>query len=401
MGSPLLQQRGAKIMARPSTGLPFAGHVFSCDSDAPIEVISQGGASPGGSFTFPVMVRKTGTLQKSDVVHNEAVVPVASEWSTVWKLEGSSSDGGTISSEGSSDRVSLRSSQAARALEEEEEAELRAELEEVLNGEMYVDVQQLKDLSKYGLPGDLRSRVWIFLLGVYKPDRTDELSADMELTNVYEKYNFENNEVLKRVRGELKRYQPGVPVFQEADTRLVFEHTLSAYLSTHSKVEYSPHLVHLLGPLVACIGSERDVYYCFEALVARHEAFCAGDAMLTLLSRFLTLFRNLLPALCDYFEEEELEPCTWAVPWLHSLFCRELPLQCVLRLWDTYFSCDEGFGLHPFVCLSILETCTEELMEMDSTELLGFMQHLPSLDMTQVVYNAYNLQEKMIVLNLL
>ncbi len=66
------------------------------------------------------------------------------------------------------------------------------------------------------------------------------------------------------------------------------------------------------------------------------------------------------------------------------MLSKELPLDCVLRLWDTYFSCDEGFGLHIYTMLAILVHFHEDLMELEHSEIKGFLQHLPEMDIDQV-----------------
>lgn len=59
-------------------------------------------------------------------------------------------------------------------------------------------------------------------------------------------------------------------------------------------------------------------------------------------------------------------------------------MDCVLRLWDTYLSSAEGLALHLYTMLAILVNFSEELMELEHSELKGFLQHLPEMDMDQV-----------------
>lgn len=85
--------------------------------------------------------------------------------------------------------------------------------------------------------------------------------------------------------------------------------------------------------------------------------------------------------------------------WLSYLLSRELPLECTLRLWDTYFSGSDGFDLHIYVCigtqldlshmnlrhlLAILVNCSESLVELEVSELKSFLQRLPYMDMDEV-----------------
>jgi len=119
------------------------------------------------------------------------------------------------------------------------------------------------------------------------------------------------------------------------------------------------------------------------------------------LSRFLMLFRYFQAELCSYFEDEELTPNEWALPWLQDLLARNLPHDCLCRLWDTYFATDEGFDLHIYVCLAILNSHSEDLLELESAEITAFLARLPVMNMDQIIMHAYNLREKVIALKLL
>ena len=57
--------------------------------------------------------------------------------------------------------------------------------------------------------------------------------------------------------------------------------------------------------------------------------------------------------------------------------------------------------LHIYVCLAILETCNEELMELDGAEVLWYLRHLPVLDMDQVITQALNIQEDVVASSIL
>ena len=65
----------------------------------------------------------------------------------------------------------------------------------------------------------------------------------------------------------------------------------------------------------------------------------------------------------------------------------------------SYFAHNASHGreatlqLHVYVCLAILETCTDELMELDESEVLWYLRHLPSLDMSQVITHALNIKD--------
>lgn len=73
-----------------------------------------------------------------------------------------------------------------------------------------------------------------------------------------------------------------------------------------------------------------------------------------------------------------------------------LPLPCVLRLWDTYVAIgDDAVAFHVYVCLAILQLSSEAVLEMEYSQILGYLRHLPPLDMDTVVTIAYAIRHKM------
>ncbi|ORY88160.1 hypothetical protein BCR35DRAFT_330366 [Leucosporidium creatinivorum] len=51
------------------------------------------------------------------------------------------------------------------------------EFADTLNAEQYVDIQKLRSFARYGIPPSLRGEVWLYLLGVLSPDRTNEITS--------------------------------------------------------------------------------------------------------------------------------------------------------------------------------------------------------------------------------
>mmetsp|Transcript_14632 Transcript_14632/g.44681 ORF Transcript_14632/g.44681 Transcript_14632/m.44681 type:complete len:143 (+) Transcript_14632:628-1056(+) len=123
---------------------------------------------------------------------------------------------------------------------------------------------------------------------------------------------------------------------------------------------------------------------------------------------FMTLLRHTLPELYFHLEAEQRisDPSgsAWLESWLSLFLSKELPLPCVLQLWDAYFSSAPDGSLqelHTFVCLSVLETCQDELMELDDDELSQYLQHLPPMDMGQVVTAAFNMKDDCLARNVI
>eukprot|EP00915_Cephaloidophora_sp_WS-2016_P010154 GHVH01014714.1.p1 GENE.GHVH01014714.1~~GHVH01014714.1.p1 ORF type:complete len:104 (+),score=10.69 GHVH01014714.1:159-470(+) len=71
----------------------------------------------------------------------------------------------------------------------------------------------------------------------------------------------------------------------------------------------------------------------------------------------------------------------FAFRWMINLLAREVPLSCILRLWDTYIA--EGpeniSRFHVFVTAIFLAHWSKQLKEMtDFQQLIVFLQDLPT-----------------------
>lgn len=58
---------------------------------------------------------------------------------------------------------------------------------------------------------------------------------------------------------------------------------------------------------------------------------------------------------------------------------REIPLELVVRMWDTYLAEAEEFSsFHVFVCAAFLKYWSPQLRQLDFQELMLFLQRLPT-----------------------
>ena len=94
--------------------------------------------------------------------------------------------------------------------------------------------------------------------------------------------------------------------------------------------------VHLLSPLVHVYATDVEAYFCFQELMRRLEWALTFEGCKQMAVTFMTLLRHTLPDLYFYFEEEQCSGGGWLFSWLQFLLARELPLPCVLRLWDRH-----------------------------------------------------------------
>ncbi|KAJ1506362.1 hypothetical protein HMI55_001212, partial [Coelomomyces lativittatus] len=259
---------------------------------------------------------------------------------------------------------------------------LMDEFAEALSSEVMVDLDKLRELSRQGIPMAFRGQVWRYLLGINHADRSQEMSSERAKCEAYQSYTATMDpSISKLVRSDVHRYHRTTPLFQAWETSLdyirgIFERVLAHYLQSESTFVYSPAWVNLLAPFAYCIAEESDVYYCFEAFMHQLDAVFEREPLSKKVANFMSLFRNTIPDLYHYFDEEEVDAKDWIVSWLQFVLAKELPLECLLRLWDTYFSEPEGFDLHPFVCLALLQQMKDALEELESSEICSLLQRI-------------------------
>jgi len=302
------------------------------------------------------------------------------------------------------------------------------EFTEVLESETHVDMDKLLSLCRHGVPDRLRREAWKYLLGVSRPEKSDELSRRkrmgqeyLELVRAWQ--SNPQSELTRRIKGDISKEERARRTegdfFCDPQTKQLLERLLRCYLHRQgAEFQFQTGMVHLVAPFVYVYQTaETDAFYCFQGLMKRLEPGLTFEGCKEQTVTFMTLLRHTLPELYQYLEEDQCAGGQWLTSWLQFLLARELPLPCVLRLWDTYFSLRHFSSqqashpgvhtgvlpreaslqeLHLFVCIAILEACHEDLMELDDAELLWYLQHLPTMDMGQLVMQAFNIRSDVI-----
>ncbi|PVU89141.1 hypothetical protein BB559_005231 [Furculomyces boomerangus] len=268
---------------------------------------------------------------------------------------------------------------------------------EILDSEVFVDLGRLRKCSRNGIPEKLRPTVWKYLLGVEKPDRSNELSLRKDRAGRYAEMDKNNSDTGKRIRGEVNRYFQRLGknnFFDPREDTSKFESIICAYLNSNNQIEYKPSFVQMCAPFVHIIPEEYDAYYCFESLMTKIEDYSSVHSTNQQVAQFLSYFRAGFPDMYSNFEDEEINFSEFVSIWLKALLAPQLPLSCVLRLWDVYFSMPDFMEFHPFVCLSILSYLKDSLEELEHSEIKAVIFRLPELDVSSIVNHAVNLQRK-------
>ncbi|GJJ69725.1 hypothetical protein EMPS_02073 [Entomortierella parvispora] len=270
------------------------------------------------------------------------------------------------------------------------------EYEEVLNAEVWVEVNKLRDYARHGISREIRGEVWLYLLGIQEADRSKEVSTQKQKLIDYEQIEKDPNEMTKRVRGEISRYLRKTNIESSRNMPRIFEDVISAFCNHNHRVEYYPAMVNLCAPFIYSVKRECDAFLCFEKMINILDDHFSSRSINEAVASFMTLFRTCIPDLYSYFEEEEVDIKEWAASALQFLLSRELSLENTMRLWDTYFAMPDWIDLHPYFCLAVLKHLKESLEELEQSEIRTMLMRLPSLDMDQIVNEAFNIRHEIL-----
>eukprot|EP01033_Poteriospumella_lacustris_P011464 gene11463-8158_t len=129
---------------------------------------------------------------------------------------------------------------------------------------------------------------------------------------------------------------------------------------------------------------EADSYWCFSNLMdnIQDHYTVSQPGLQRMISRLEDLIIRTEKDLHDHLISEEIMYVQFSFRWMNCILIREVPLHCVFRLWDTYFSEERGGfeNFHVYVCVAFLKTFKDRLMNMNFQELITFLQALPTED---------------------
>ncbi|CAB9512091.1 GTPase-activating protein GYP1 [Seminavis robusta] len=128
---------------------------------------------------------------------------------------------------------------------------------------------------------------------------------------------------------------------------------------------------------------EADVYWSLTNLLAGIQDHYTSDqpGVQRMVLRLEELVNRIDADLCAHLRDTGIEFMQFAFKWMNCLLLREFNLKCVIRLWDTYISEEDGFeDFHVYVCAAFLCQFSSRLQTMTFDELFGFMQGIPTED---------------------
>ena len=312
------------------------------------------------------------------------------------------------------------------------EEQRRLKFEELLDAEV-VDLTALKALSWSGIPAGCRAMSWQLLLDYLPPNRewraaTLERKRRDYLSAVPQNFDISDDQrtdyqkkLLHQVLIDVPRTAPNAPVFHHPPVQRCLERILYIWALRHPASGYVQGINDLVTPFFfvflcarlpdarpataddvdtlpegALSEIEADAYWCLSKLldaIQDHYTF-AQPGIQRMVFKLSELVARIDAPLHTHLTEQGLQFIQFAFRWMNCLLMRELSLDLIMRLWDTYLAehgaddssggYDSGAGssgfavLHVYTCAALLKHYSSELLAMEFSELVTFIQHLPT-----------------------
>lgn len=181
------------------------------------------------------------------------------------------------------------------------------------------------------------------------------------------------------IKGDYDLFIPGLldendPQEQEL---LKDENLLSYTVENFDPAKISPRIVGFI---------EADTYWCFSRLLETitdnyiHEQ----PGIIRQVGDLRNLISKIDVELINHFDNEGIEFIQFSFRWMNCLLMRELNIDLIIRMWDTYLSeTPIGFNnFHIYVCAAFLIKFSPELKQKDFQEILLFLQNPPTSSWT-------------------
>ncbi len=314
---------------------------------------------------------------------------------------------------------------------------------EVILSAENIDESELRDLSWRGVPAKFRAQAWQVMLG-YAP--TNKSRRSVAIAKKRKEYaeaisvHFDAHgstdrpahdvSILSQIQKDLPRTCPDILFFHQKEVQAMMERILYIWSIRHPASGYVQGMNDVLIPLlivafqpfapadkVSIVNSidvlkidvahlpaenlmriEADAFWAFSKLLdgVQDHYTHSQPGVQRMILRLEDLMGRHCPMLSEHFAQEGVHYMQFAFRWMNCFLLRELPLPCVMRLWDTYFA-EQRAGFETFhvnLCAVLLKTFESQLMEMSFQGMVMFLQDMPTQawgeqDMDEMLSQAY------------
>lgn len=298
-----------------------------------------------------------------------------------------------------------------------------------------INLEELQKASWKGIPKAYRPICWK-LLSDYLPlkielqEKTIEQKRNSYWESVNEHYSSvyidAHHEMLRQILNDIPRMNPLIPIFQKSIIQNIFQRVLYVWAVRHPASGYVQGINDLLTPFFAVFLTEysdinldiqnieienlpaenlrqleADCYWCMTKLLERiQENYVFSQPGIQKNVQSLEdLIKRIDNKLYLHLKKNNIEFIQFAFRWMNNLLMREIPLNCTIRLWDTYHAEPFGFSdFHLYVCAAFLLRFSKNLTdEKDFQGIMLLIQNLPTRnlkanDISLLTAEAYKLQ---------
>ncbi|CUM64432.1 uncharacterized protein PRCAT00002036001 [Priceomyces carsonii] len=252
-----------------------------------------------------------------------------------------------------------------------------ANREKQLSHQIKIDVKRTNPTVKlYGYPEVQQSLRKILFLWAMRHPASGYVQGINDLsTPFYQIFLLNYIWQLQKKKDENDLFIPGL--LDESDTKE--QDLLNDPMLMHYNLEnFNPN--KLSSRVLSII--EADTYWCLSRLLENitdnyiHEQ----PGIIRQVGELKNLIAKIDMELLKHFDDEGVEFIQFSFRWMNCLLMRELSINLIIRMWDTYLSeTPLGFNnFHVYVCAAFLIKFSSELKQKDFQEILLFLQNPPT-----------------------
>ncbi|EDQ90222.1 uncharacterized protein MONBRDRAFT_18615 [Monosiga brevicollis MX1] len=215
----------------------------------------------------------------------------------------------------------------------------------------------------------------------------------------------QNQKAFHQIQIDVLRTSPAIRTFQQPVMKEMLERVLYIWAIRHPASGYVQGMNDLATPFFAVflhrhtgldiadvnsgevdevdLGSvEADTFWCFSRLLdgIQDNYTAQQPGVQAKLQSLEELMKRIDLPLHDHLMSCGVPYVRFAFRWINCMLMREMPLHCIVRLWDTYLAESNGFAdFHVYVCAAFLKTFSQELQsKFDMEDLMPALQNLPT-----------------------
>ncbi|EFA02210.1 TBC1 domain family member 15 [Tribolium castaneum] len=274
------------------------------------------------------------------------------------------------------------------------------------------DVEQIKlMIFRGGVAPNLRYEVWKYLLDYFpwnstqaerqkllceKNDEYYNMKLQWKRMTKVQEDNFSDYRERKNlIEKDVNRTDRTMDFYagdNNPNLQLLYD-ILMTYIMYNFDLGYVQGMSDLLSPILHLLKNEVDAFWCFVGFMNKISSNFDIDqaGMKEQLQNLHTLLGFIEPQLVNYLDKHDSGNMFFCFRWLLVWFKRELSYDDVMRLWEVLWTGLPCENFHLLVCVAILETEKQALMENNYgfTEILKHINDLcGKLDVAAVLVKA-------------